>query len=336
MVQTIVLALIIFGLLIFVHEFGHFIIAKLVGIRVEEFSIGMGPKAFSTQKGDTLYSVRLLPIGGYVKMEGEDEASNDSRSFNKKSPLQRISVIAAGPIMNIVLAIILFMIIALNIGTPITKIQDVTDNSPAQSAGILPGDKIISIDNKKIDTWEDIVKVVGESKKETLQIELSRNNEKLNLEVKPIVDKNTNKRLIGITPVFTKSVGASFKFSIERVSLIVKGIGDFLSKLIKGQASSEEVVGPIGMVHFVGEAARIGILSLLSLAAVISINLAILNILPFPALDGGRLLFIFAELITGKPIDPEKEGFIHFVGFVVLISLMIFVLYKDISKFNIF
>jgi len=269
-------------------------------------------------------------------MEGEDEASNDSRSFNKKSPLQRISVIAAGPIMNIVLAIILFMIIALNIGTPITKIQDVTDNSPAQSAGILPGDKIISIDNKKIDTWEDIVKVVGESKKETLQIELSRNNEKLNLEVKPIVDKNTNKRLIGITPVFTKSVGASFKFSIERVSLIVKGIGDFLSKLIKGQASSEEVVGPIGMVHFVGEAARIGILSLLSLAAVISINLAILNILPFPALDGGRLLFIFAELITGKPIDPEKEGFIHFVGFVVLISLMIFVLYKDISKFNIF
>ncbi|RKD27748.1 regulator of sigma E protease [Caminicella sporogenes DSM 14501] len=328
--------ILVFGLLVFFHEFGHFIFAKLNDIKVHEFALGMGPKLLSYKGKETEYSIRILPIGGYVKMEGEDGASEDIRSFSKKSPLQRISVIAAGPIMNIILAILLFMIIGFSIGVPINVINEVTENYPAYKAGIQPGDKIIKINDNKINSWDDIVKNVSQSSTDVLKITLIRDGKKMSLDVKPIFDKKTNKKLIGISPVFSKSIFASFKFSVERVVLITKGIGNFLLNLVKGKASSKEIVGPIGMVHFVGEAARISIFSLMSLAALISINLAILNLLPFPALDGGRLVFIIIELILGKPIDPEKEGFVHFIGFIILLGLMVFVIYKDITRFNLF
>ncbi|WIF94675.1 RIP metalloprotease RseP [Caminicella sporogenes] len=328
--------ILVFGLLVFFHEFGHFIFAKLNDIKVHEFALGMGPKLLSYKGKETEYSIRILPIGGYVKMEGEDGASEDIRSFSKKSPLQRISVIAAGPIMNIILAILLFMIIGFSIGVPINVINEVTENYPAYKAGIQPGDKIIKINDNKINSWDDIVKNVSQSSTDVLKITLIRDGKKMSLDVKPIFDKKANKKLIGISPVFSKSIFASFKFSVERVALITKGIGNFLLNLVKGKASSKEIVGPIGMVHFVGEAARISIFSLMSLAALISINLAILNLLPFPALDGGRLVFIIIELILGKPIDPEKEGFVHFIGFIILLGLMVFVIYKDITRFNLF
>lgn len=325
----------VFGLLVFFHEFGHFALAKLNNIKVHQFALGMGPKILSYKGRETEYSLRILPIGGYVKMEGEDEASDDERSFSKKTPLQRISVLAAGPIMNIVLAIILLTIISFNIGNPVNIIDEITKNSPAEKVGLKSGDEIIQIGSTDINSWEDIIKAIGESKEEILKIEVIRNGENLSFDVKPEFDKEANRKLIGITPLLKKSFIGSIKTSVENVFLVMGRIFDTLIGLIKGKTSGADFVGPIGMVHYVGEAARISIFSLLSLAAVISINLAILNILPFPALDGGRIIFAIIELIKGKPIDPNKEGFVHLVGFVILIIIMVLVIYKDIIRFNI-
>lgn len=325
----------VFGLLVFFHEFGHFALAKLNNIKVHQFALGMGPKILSYKGRETEYSLRILPIGGYVKMEGEDEASDDERSFSKKTPLQRISVLAAGPIMNIVLAIILLTIISFNIGNPVNIIDEITKNSPAEKVGLKSGDEIIQIGSTDINSWEDIIKAIGESKEEILKIEVIRNGENLSFDVKPEFDKEANRKLIGITPLLKKSFIGSIKTSVENVFLVMSKIFDTLLGLIQGETSGADFVGPIGMVHYVGEAARISIFSLLSLAAVISINLAILNILPFPALDGGRIIFAIIELIKGKPIDPNKEGFVHLVGFVILIIIMVLVIYKDIIRFNI-
>lgn len=333
--QTFISFVFVFGMLVFFHEFGHFAVAKLNGIKVHQFALGMGPKLVSYQGKETEYSIRILPIGGYVKMEGEDEASDHIGSFSSKTPLQRISVLAAGPIMNIVLAIVLFTIISMNFGTPVNVIDKISENSPAQISGLQSGDEIVKINDVNISSWEDIVQVIGSSEDEVLSIKVIRGGAAQTIDVKPKFDEETNRKLIGISPVLKKSVFTSVKSSIKSVFLVVSQIVDFLFKFIRGNASSEGVVGPIGMVQYVGEAARISIYSLLSLAAIISINLAILNILPFPALDGGRIIFALIELIKGKPIDPNKEGFVHLVGFVILMILMVLVLYKDIVKLNI-
>lgn len=331
---TIISFVFVFGLLVFFHEFGHFALAKLNNIKVHQFALGMGPKLLSYKGKETEYSIRIFPIGGYVKMEGEDEASDDERSFSCKTPLQRISVLAAGPIMNIILAIVLLAIIAFSFGTPVNIIDKITEGSPAELAGLKSGDEIIKINNTDIDSWEDIVDTIGSSKDNTLNIEVLRNEETLSFKVTPKLDNETKRYLIGITPAMKKSVIKAVKSSVENVFLVMKQIFEFLFSFIRGEGSTEDVVGPIGMFHYVGEAARISIFSLFSLAAVISINLAILNILPFPALDGGRIIFAIIELIKGSPIDPEKEGFVHMIGFVILIILMILVVVKDISRFN--
>ncbi len=333
--QTFISFVFVFGMLVFFHEFGHFAIAKLNGIKVHKFALGMGPKLFSYQGKETEYSIRILPIGGYVKMEGEDEASDNIGSFSSKTPLQRIAVLAAGPIMNIVLALLLFTIISMNIGTPVNIIDKVSENSPAEIAGLQSGDEIVKINESDIRSWEDIVDVIGSSDSDVLSIMVMRKGSTLNIDVKPEFDEASNRRLIGISPTFRKSLLASIQSSFKTVVLILSQIGDFLFNLIRGQGSTEGVVGPVGMVQFVGEAARTGILNLLSLAGIISINLAILNILPFPALDGGRIIFALIELIKGTPVDPNKEGFVHLVGFVILMILMVLVLYKDIVKLNI-
>lgn len=331
---TIISFVFVFGLLVFFHEFGHFALAKLNNIKVHQFALGMGPKLISYKGKETEYSIRIFPIGGYVKMEGEDEASDDERSFSCKTPLQRISVLAAGPIMNIVLAIVLLAIIAFSFGTPVNIIDKITEGSPAELAGLKSGDEIIKINNTDIDSWEDIVDTIGSSKDNILNIKVLRNEETLSFKVTPKLDIETKRYLIGITPAMRKSVIKAVKSSVENVFLVMKQIFEFLFSFIRGEGSTEDVVGPIGMFHYVGEAARISIFSLFSLAAVISINLAILNILPFPALDGGRIIFAIIELIKGSPIDPEKEGFVHMIGFVILIILMILVVVKDISRFN--
>ncbi len=332
---TAISAIFVFLMVILVHEFGHFAVAKLVGIKVNEFSIGMGPKILQKMSGETKYTVRLLPIGGYVKMEGEDEKSTDPRSFNNFPPLSRIAVVAAGAIMNFVLAIIVLTIVSFGIGTPSSTIDETIPNSPAEMVGILPGDRIVEINSIKVNNWESIVETISNSDPNTdMTIVVNRNGDTLTFALQPTTEEG--RTIIGIVPRYERALFAALKGGIEKTLLILRLMFEFFGMLFKGQVKLEHLSGPVGIIHEVDVAAKSGIFDLLFLLGFININLGLINLLPIPALDGSRIVFLLIELIRGKPIDPDKEGFIHFIGFIFLIALMLIVTYKDIIKFNIF
>ena len=332
---TAVSAILVFLIVILVHEFGHFAVAKLVGIKVNEFSIGMGPKLIQRKSGETEYTLRLLPIGGYVKMEGEDEDSNDPRSFNNFPPLSRIAVVAAGAIMNFILAIVVLTIVSFGVGAPGTTIEETTPNSPAERAGLLPGDRIVEINNIKINNWESIVDTISNSDPNSeIDIVINRNGQNISYSLIPTIDEG--RTVIGIIPKYEKSFIAAIKGGIEKTLIIIRLMFEFFGMLFRGQVKLDHLSGPVGIIHEVGVAAKSGIYDLLFLLGFININLGFINLLPIPALDGSRIIFLFIELIRGKPINPEKEGLIHFIGFVFLISLMLIITYRDIIKFNIF
>lgn len=331
---TAIAAIVIFFIVVLVHEFGHFAVAKLVGIKVDEFSIGMGPRVAKFGKGETEYSLRILPIGGYVKMEGEDEKSEDERSFSNKSPISRILVLASGAIMNFILALLIFFIISVVIGSPTTTIESVVDDGPAYNAGIRSGDEIISVNNKKINSWNESRDIITSSEGK-INITVLRNEEEINFSLKPEKDESGN-TLIGISSKTKASFFGAIKYAFSNLIFIISLMFNFIKMAITGNVSSSDVAGPIGVVQLIGETTRHGFLSVLNLAAFININLGFFNLLPIPALDGSRILFIFIELLRGKPLDPEKEGIIHFVGFVILIALMIFISYNDLGRLNIF
>jgi regulator of sigma E protease len=332
--QTAISAIFVFLLVILLHELGHFSVAKFVGIKVNEFAIGMGPKLLQKTKGETLYTLRLFPIGGYCKMEGEDENSDDPRSFNKVSPLARIAVVAAGAIMNFVLAIIVFTIVSYSIGTPSTTISQIIENSPAEKVGILPGDRITWINGMKIKNWDDITETISKSDpSEEMNIVLNRNNIEKSFYLKPIVDEG--RTLIGIIPKYDKSVISAIQGGLDNTIFFTKVMFDFVKSIFKGEVSTSDLSGPIGVINEIGKAADTGFTNLLFLLGFISINLGFFNLLPIPALDGSRIVFLLIELVRGKPIDPDKEGFIHMIGFFLLIALMLVVTYKDLIRINI-
>ncbi|WFA09767.1 RIP metalloprotease RseP [Tissierella sp. Yu-01] len=332
--QTAIAAIFVFLLVILLHELGHFIVAKLVGIKVNEFSIGMGPKIFQKTKGETQYTLRILPIGGYCKMEGEDENSEDPRSFSKVSPIARIAVVAAGAIMNFVLALIVLTIVSFNVGAPSITIDDLVENSPAEAAGILPGDKVTAINGIKINNWDNISNAIGESNPEKeIDITLLRDNEELNLTIKPIIEDG--RTIIGIIPRYEKSVSSAIKGGIDNTVFFIDVMFDFIKSLFKGEVTTNDLSGPIGVISEIGKAADSGFTNLLFLLGFISVNLGFFNLLPIPALDGSRILFLLLELVRGKPINPDKEGFIHMIGFFLLIALMLIVTYKDLIRINI-
>ncbi|SHJ29346.1 RIP metalloprotease RseP [Lutispora thermophila] len=327
---NIIISALVFVAIVMIHEFGHFIVAKLSGIRVEEFAIGMGPKIAGKKKGETLYSLRAIPIGGYCKLTGEDEASSDIKAFNNKPLLTRMAVIFCGPLMNFILAVLIFSLII----SQSTTINEVIVNKPAYDAGIQKGDRIVEINGKKVEDWDSIKKAISSNPNIPINITLQRNNEIKNVIVTPIVENETDGAVIGITPTL-KISGLSIKNGLSTTIEVSKAMLDFLVKLFTGRASTDEVSGPIGIVVFINEAAKVGFLYLLNLTAFLSLNLGIVNLLPIPALDGGRLLFLFIELIRRKPIDIEKEGFINFIGFVALMVIAVIIAYKDLIKFNI-
>lgn len=331
MFLTIISFIFVFGMMVFFHELGHFSVAKFNGIVVNEFAIGIGPKIFGKTKGETLYSVRAFPIGGFVKMEGEDEATENPRGFNNQSPWRRLSVIIAGPLMNFILAVVLLSIITFSIGLPTTVVDEVFDNNPAALAGIQTGDQIISVNETIVENWEDVGRTITESEGK-VKMTVVRNNNEMIFSIQPILEETSNRRVIGIVPEMKKSFFKSIGYGYQQMVFIFKTIFSFLGDLISGAEVEGEIIGPVGIVGIVGEAADAGILSLLFIAAYLSVNLGIINLLPFPALDGGRLIFIIFEIVRGKPVPAEKEGFVHFVGFAVLMALMAFVLFKDIVK----
>ncbi|GFN36445.1 RIP metalloprotease RseP [Tepidimicrobium xylanilyticum] len=331
---TLVAAIFVFLLVVLFHEFGHFIIAKLVGIKVNEFSIGMGPKIFQREKNETKYSIRLLPIGGYVSMEGEDEKSKDPRSFNNMPAIYRIAVVGAGALMNFVLALIVFSLVSFSVGMQTTTVAETLAGSPAEKVGIKAGDKIVSINDAKIKNWESIVNEISNSSPdEDMTIEVLRNGERIGFVLRPEINSE-NRVLIGITPVIDKGLIPAIKGGIQKTISALTLMFDFIKMVFKGQVTTKDLSGPVGVIYTIGEAAKYGITDLLFLTGLISVNLGFFNLLPIPALDGSRIVILFLEIIRGKAIDPEKEGFIHFVGFIALILLMLTITYSDITRIN--
>jgi len=329
--MTAIVFIIVFGLLVFIHELGHFATAKFSGITVHEFALGMGPKIFSWEGKETTYSLRALPIGGYVRMEGEDEASETSGSFSEKSPWQRLAVIAAGPIMNFILAIVVITGLFMIDGFPINTVGELIDGAPAQQAGLQVGDEIINIDGNKVSSWDDVVTSISGAKSDALQIEIVRDGMKQKLTIEAMKEEETGRRIIGIRPGFEKDIFKAMKYAVLGVFLTVKMILQYLGSLLIGQGDLSQVSGPVGIYNAVSEASQMGIRRVLDITAMLSINLGLINLLPFPALDGGRIIFIGLEILRGKPIDAEKEGFVHFIGFVVLMTLMVLLVMKDLN-----
>ncbi len=329
--MTAIVFIIVFGMLVFIHEFGHFITAKMNGITVHEFSLGMGPKIVSKQGVQTLYSLRALPIGGFVRMEGEDEASENPGSFSIKSPWQRLSVIAAGPIMNFVLAIVVITALFMLDGFPTNTIGDLIEGAPAIESGLQSGDKISAINGTAVATWDDVVTGISESESDQLEIEVYRDGSKMTYTVTATQEEETGRRIIGIRPAFKKDLILSVKYAFMGVFYTVQAIMQYLGSLLVGQGDFSQVSGPVGIYNAVSQASQSGLKSVLNITGLLSINLGLINLLPFPALDGGRIIFIGLEILRGKPIDAEKEGFVHFVGFVILMTLMVLLVMKDLN-----
>ena len=327
----------VLSVLILIHEFGHFITAKAFKIRVNEFSLGMGPSLLKKQGKETLYSLRLLPIGGYVKMEGEDEDSNDERAVNNKPVWMRIIVVISGALMNLLLGVVITFILVLNAeALPSQSIAEFDKNALSVESGLQVGDKIIEINNKKVNIYTDIA--VGLSRaygKDNVDVVVERNGEKVKLAGVKFPLQQIGKDLYSMAPDFyvnreVKIFGNIMKHTLFRTISFVTMMYETLADLVTGKASFNYLSGPVGTSTVIASAAKSGFMTLLSLVALISINLCVVNLLPLPALDGGRLVFMFIEMIRGKPIDQKYESVIHFVGLMLLFALMIVITFKDI------
>ena len=331
--MTIIYAIIIFCLLIFVHELGHFIVAKACGVKVNEFAIGMGPAIFKKQKGETLYAVRLFPIGGFCAMEGEDEDSEDDRAFNNKPAWQRALVLIAGSFMNLLTAVVLMIIIAFVVGQATTTVNEVLDDSPAYRAGMMSGDRIVEVDGTAVDEWNDVITYIGESSRDTADIVVERDGAQQTLTAALEYDKESGRNKIGITPEMKHSIAGSVGSGMKNTWNMTVMMYKVIKQLFTGDVSVSELSGPVGIVYAVNQSAKAGVIYVVYLASLLSLNLAIMNMLPFPALDGGRLLFLLIRKITGKRITDAIEGKIHFIGIILLMVLMVYVTWNDIVKF---
>mgnify|MGYP000986179386 CR=1 FL=1 len=330
--MMIVYAILVFCLLIFVHELGHFISAKAMGIKVNKFALGMGPVLIRFQRGDTEYSLRAFPIGGYCLMEGEDEDSSDACAFNNKSFPAKALVVVAGSVMNLLLAVLILSAVYFSYGMPTNIIKELSPDLPAVKAGLLPGDEIVRIEDKKIREWNDITETIAKSKGDSVTVVAERDGEQLTFEI-GVVKSEDGRRIIGITPLLSKNPVRALTYgTVSTFDLGVRMI-EIIGQLITGEVSTDNLTGPVGIVYMVGDSAKLGLIYLAQLTALISLNLAIVNMLPFPALDGGRLLFLIIRLFTGKTISDETEGKIHFIGLMLLFGLMIYITVQDVGKF---
>lgn len=324
----------VFAILIFFHELGHFAVAKAVGIKVHEFSLGFGPKLFGHKRGGTDYNVRLLPLGGFVRMAGMDpeEDVEEGKGFNDKTVLQRMAVITAGPLMNFFLAAVLMAIIFMLQGMPVqgTTVASVLPGQPAEQAGIKSGDQIYSIDGKKVTNWEEIITSISNRPGQPTGVVIIRDNQKIELTVTPVMGEE-GRAIIGISRVQKLNPLAAFSSGVELTFKVTVIILEFVGKMITGQAPAD-LGGPVRMVWEIDRAVDTGFYYLLQLAAFLSINLGLFNLFPIPALDGSRIMFLGLEGLRGRPVDPAKENFIHMIGFGLLLMLIVVITYNDILQ----
>ena len=330
---TLISSLLVFLLVVMLHEFGHFSIAKLSGIKVNEFSIGMGPKIYQKQKGETFYSLRALPVGGYVAMEGEEDNSHDPRAFNNVSIVKRMAVVLAGAFMNFVLAFIAFTLIFSIVGYGSSEIEKVISNSPADKAGIQSGDLIIKINENKVKDIYDINSIISKNQKEEMDFQINREGNILNLKIKPEYSVENQIYLIGITSKLDHSILKSISLGANRTLEMSKLILKSIKMMFSGSFKMEYLSGPVGVVQLIGSESSKGFLNFLQILGLISVNLGVFNLLPIPALDGGKFLFLLIEALRGKPIDEKIEQGLSLIGISLLFSLMIYVtIFNDIGR----
>jgi len=324
------LSIFAFGLLVLGHEFGHFIMARANGVTVEEFSVGMGPRIWKKQGKNTLYSLKALPIGGSVKMYGETEDEGGEGSFFSKSPLRKISIIAAGPIMNVIMALgVLFVVVLFN-GYSSNVVGEVLPDSPAEAAGITAGDRIVRVNEEKAYTFQDVSTYIAYNGFNEVTLELETEEGTVIKKITPM--DSEGRPLVGFVPEsvenpgFFESVGESVN---QARSLITQTLFS-LKILFTGRASLNDFGGPVTIFKISSEVASVSLWGLASFAAFLSINLAVLNLIPFPALDGGWILILLVEFITRRRLPDKFVGVWNTIGFVVLMSFMLLITFKDI------
>ena len=330
--------------MIFPHELGHFIAAKKCGVRVNEFAFGMGPVIWKKQRGETLHTIRLFPIGGFCAMEGEDEDSDDERAFGNRKPWQKIVVLAAGSVMNVLCAILIMCIVVGVRGFTTTTIGNVDAGSAAEAAGLMAGDKIVRMTtggtDYEIETWTEISEAINSVGEEgTITVEYVRDGETESTSVTPVLTESTDSSGNAVSRYV---VGISSKISHSPIKCLVGGaqstwamtklMFSALAQLFTGQTGADELTGPVGMVEMVSKTSDYGLWYYGFLTALICINLAVINMLPLPALDGGRIIFVLYSLITGKPVSEKVEGTVHLIGLALLLLLMVYVTFNDIVR----
>ena len=346
----ILLALFVFGIMIFIHELGHFITARLSGVTIHEFAIGMGPTLVSwkSKKYDTKYALRLLPIGGFVSMEGEDEESEDENAFNKKPKWKRAIILVAGSAMNILLGFILMFTMLTtqafvnrtedHLGyLSSTTIHSFDENAVSNSEfGLLPGDKIIKVGKVRVNTGNELSYEIMHQGYKEIDLTIERDGEVKTLEnvqfgtfsEQGVAFGSVDFYVYGEQSNILNLLKHTFFNSLSTIKMVWDGLADFIT----GRFGVEALSGPIGITGQIGEAARLGIVQFLYMFAVITMNLGVMNLLPFPALDGGRLFILGIEALTRKKLPKNVEAYIHFVGIIILFALMIFVAFNDVIK----
>lgn len=346
---TIALAIVFFGIIICIHEFGHFATAKLFKVKVNEFSIGMGPAIFKKKKGETTYALRAIPVGGFVSMEGEDEDSEDEGAFNKKPVWQRLIVIAAGATMNLILGLVIIAIMLSSSGELVgtNRINQFYDTAVSNQYGLKEKDKFVKIDGHRVWSERDLSFLMSRNETGVFDFVVERDGEivelndvKFKTEKVPIpgTTKTTTLIIYDFTIIGEK---ASFKNvftnSFTQSASIVRTVWLSLFDLVTGRYGMSELSGPVGTVDIIADVAQDAASSgnlenLLFIMALITINIGVANLLPLPALDGGRLFFLFIEAIRRKPINPKYEGYVHAAGLVLLLTLMVVVTFNDILR----
>lgn len=346
--MTLIYFVLIFGAIVLAHEFGHYLLAKVNGIHVVEFAIGMGPKLVGFHKNGTDYVIRLLPIGGACMFEGEDglnqpEGEMSPNSFNAAPVWARISSVVAGPLFNFILAFLLAIFLVGFSGSDKPVILGIMEGYPADEAGMEPGDVITRMNDEKIYLAREIYINTYLNGDKPMKVEYERNGELFTTQLIPKYNEESGRHLIGLQG-YGEAVEAKglsvFKYAYYEVRYSFLSTIKSLAMLVRGEASKDDVSGPVGIAQVIGEVAEeatpygplVLILNLANIAMLLSVNLGVLNLLPLPALDGGRLVFMLIEAVRGKPIPPEKEGMVHFAGFVALMVLMVFVMYNDIVR----
>lgn len=338
----IILAILLFSFIIFFHELGHFLLAKKNGIDVNEFAIGMGPAIYSREYKGTKYAIRILPIGGYCAMGEDDEATDSPNNFNNKSVWARISVIAAGPIFNFILAFIFAVIITAMVGYDKPVIGAVESGYPAYEAGLQKGDEIVKMGNKRIHIFREVSFYNQFHADEDVDVTVLRDGKKITVTLTPKMDKELGYKRLGIGSTgYTKANPiTALQYGCYEVKFWICTTLDSLKMLVTGQIGVNQLSGPVGIVSSVDTTYKQSrsygvfavVVQMLNMAILLSANLGVMNLLPLPALDGGRLVFLFVEAIRRKRVPPEKEGYVHLAGIILLMVLMVFVMYNDIHR----